>query len=820
MNVINNLFKKYLNDRNEEYKNISQEISKSILFMNEVIQKNELIELSKYSDEMSDLRLLFSKANDLNNKFILIKGDEIIEFQSLFSKFEKGYNSFESLVDKHNQVYLKEKVQNVREMIGKVEGHDLDNQQIICILKDSYNQNVVAGAGTGKTTTIIGKIKYLLKSEQYKPKEILVLSFTHAAASEMKARLQEETTNNICVSTFHRFGYSVLTSVEGKKPNIFTKSASPILEEELRKQLNDFKYKKRFLRFISRQGIHEQTDLSENIRSIEEYKNYISKYKPITFGKELVKSYGELKIANFLRENGIDYIYEKSYEYDTATEKFAQYKPDFYLTKYNIYIEYFGIDKNGHVPDWFEGDNPTLSYSEGMKWKRKIHKKYGTKLIECYAYEDFEGNLEEKLEKKLKEQNVEFKNIPLEDIFIEKKEYQKIIHSFISTTLTIINLSKNNNINAEELLEKSKENKNAYLLADLILPLRKIYDNYLYETKQIDFADMLIKAEYYINDDLFKNTFKYIIVDEYQDVSSSQYRLLKALRNNNDFKLFCVGDDWQSIYQFNGSDVSYIMDFQEFWGPSEISRIETTYRFSQSLIDISSEFVMKNPKQIRKSLQSKNMDNSLAVTEIKGFNTKFSIKFMVDRMLELPKNCSVYLLGRYTFDADLLNYDSRLSVKYNTSTGTQKVYLENRKDLDIIFYTVHKSKGLQADYVFILNNSSDFLGFPSKVENTPLKNILLEHDDSYENAEERRLFYVALTRAKKHVFLIVTKNRESDFIQELENTYGYSQLNDFYCCPKCGGKLIMFHGKYGDFLGCSNYNLNQCKYTRKINKKA
>ena len=110
MNVINNLFKKYLNDRNEEYKNISQEISKSILFMNEVTQKKELIELSKYSDEMSDLRLLFSKANDLNNKFILIKGDEIIEFQSLFSKFEKGYNSFESLVDKHNQVYLKEKV--------------------------------------------------------------------------------------------------------------------------------------------------------------------------------------------------------------------------------------------------------------------------------------------------------------------------------------------------------------------------------------------------------------------------------------------------------------------------------------------------------------------------------------------------------------------------------------------------------------------------------------------------------------------------------------------------------------------------------------
>ena len=309
-----------------------------------------------------------------------------------------------------------------------------------------------------------------------------------------------------------------------------------------------------------------------------------------------------------------------------------------------------------------------------------------------------------------------------------------------------------------------------------------------------------------------------MIVDEYQDTTSSQYRLLKALRNNNDFELFCVGDDWQSIYRFNGSDVSYIMDFEDFWGISELSRIETTYRFSQSLIDVSSFFVMKNPRQIKKSIKAAitGTDASFDVSKIEGYRTENAVRFAVDRMLHLPHNSTVFLIGRYTFDIDILKVDNRLHVKYDTATQTQKVHLQNRPDLDIVFYTVHRSKGLQADYVYVLNNNDSMLGFPSRVENNPLIDSLLEKSDSYPFSEERRLFYVALTRAKKHVYLLTVKGKESIFVKELEEEYSDQLLNETYICPVCGGRLKLFEGRYGKFLGCENYKTQNCRFSSKI----
>jgi DNA helicase-4 len=258
------------------------------------------------------------------------------------------------------------------------------------------------------------------------------------------------------------------------------------------------------------------------------------------------------------------------------------------------------------------------------------------------------------------------------------------------------------------------------------------------------------------------------------------------------------------------------MDFEDFWGTSELSRIETTYRFSQSLIDISSNFVMKNPRQIKKSIRSGISDTSFAVSKIEGYKPNSAIQFMTDRLMYLPKNSSVFLIGRYTFDIKMLETDSRLSVRFDTATQTQKIKLQNRPDLSITFYTAHKSKGLQADYVYIINNLNKTLGFPSKVENNPLINLLLERGDSYAYAEERRLFYVALTRAKKHVYLVTIRNRESDFEQELENDYGTRLLNETYICPQCRGKLRVIEGKYGKFFGCENYREDGHRFSAKI----
>ena len=185
-------------------------------------------------------------------------------------------------------------------------------------------------------------------------------------------------------------------------------------------------------------------------------------------------------------------------------------------------------------------------------------------------------------------------------------------------------------------------------------------------------------------------------------------------------------------------------------------------------------------------------------------------------MLLKKKDSSVFLIGRYTFDIKLLESEKRLNVRYDTATQTQKVYLQNRPDLKITFYTAHRSKGLQADYVFIINNTNGTLGFPSKVEDNVLTGMLLEHKDDYPFAEERRLFYVALTRAKKHVYLLTVKDRESVFESEIEDQCGNDLKNETYICPSCGGRSRITDGSNGKFFGCENYREKGCRFTAAI----
>ena len=176
-----------------------------------------------------------------------------------------------------------------------------------------------------------------------------------------------------------------------------------------------------------------------------------------------------------------------------------------------------------------------------------------------------------------------------------------------------------------------------------------------------------------------------------------------------------------------------------------------------------------------------------------------------------------FLIGRYNFDINLLKNFIELNYNFNNETGLVDVKYFKRPDLKIQYVTAHKSKGLQADYVFIINNKKGRMGFPSQIQDAHILKLLLESSDNFPLAEERRLFYVAITRAKRKVFLVTIKNKESEFVQELKNIYGTEMQKSKYTCPKCGGRLIRKHGQYGDFLGCSNYSKTGCNYTKKIN---
>lgn len=353
--------------------------------------------------------------------------------------------------------------------------------------------------------------------------------------------------------------------------------------------------------------------------------------------------------------------------------------------------------------------------------------------------------------------------------------------------------------------------------------------------KQIDFSDMINKATHYTKSGAYKFQYKYIIIDEFQDISIGRYKLLNAFKSQNKaLKLFAVGDDWQSIYRFTGSDISIFNNFQEYFGYTQTTKIETTYRFGLPMIEISGQFVMKNPSQIEKQLNTKlDIQSDMEIFYTNSFDNDDTNAFLkamdkvISESLESSNNNSdidieiaikkivqrkFLILGRYNFDIDRIRVDND-KLRREGDKILYKLNDENYITLD--YLTVHRSKGLEADYVFVLNCNSGTVGFPSEMYDDPVLLMLLGEFETYPNSEERRLFYVALTRAKRKTSLISNKKFTSKFILELEENK--SELSGK--CPRCKtGDLILKSGysqktgKKWAFYGCSNFALYNCQY--------
>ena len=788
-------------------------------------------ELSAFSENLTgyiytyNYRTLSEKSSDLEQRvefslrtYRFFKGPAYHALRSRYELFLDARKAFYEKIQQHNTHVLSVKARDVAALIGNVEGRALDSQQLSCIALDSRNHLVVAGAGTGKTTTILGKVKYLLASNQAVPQEFLILSFTNAAAAEMKNRLMKETSQKIYVATFHKLGLDIIRRAEGITPNICQLDIRSFTMDSLQDLAQSKSYQALLLQYVLYHRVQARSEFSFENESA--YQDYLETNPPTTILDERVKSYGEMMIANFLTQHNVHYQYEAAYPIDTRTEEYGQYHPDFYLPDYGIYIEYFGIDRNGNAPAWFQGKGKLSgqeTYRASMDWKRELHKKHGTQMLECYAYEQMEGRLLECLEERLLSAGVKLCSLSLDTVLEKCGANEKNIFSSLADTIsTAITLCRNKRMHAMELQETCRQlMPEQSVLAALITPIFQNYERYLAENHFVDFTDMLNRAEDLVKSGRFVHRFRYVIVDEYQDISSAQYRLLSALRTQADYSLFCVGDDWQSIYRFAGSDIGYILNFDHYWGDSQISRIETTYRFSQRLIDISSRFIMENPNQIKKYMHAGNNTEQLVLGQVHGYTEETAIRFLADKIAALPNAATVFLIGRYTFDIDLLRKCDAFSLQYDNQAQVNRVFLNGRPDLAISYYTAHRSKGLQADYVFIINNRRSYMGFPSKVQNPPLIELLLEQADRYPDAEERRLFYVALTRARKKAYLVTAGKQVSSFANELIAQYGDEMKREAWSCPLCGGQLRKITGQYGVFYGCSNYRTTGCRYTRK-----
>ncbi len=805
---------------------------KDSLFLNEIKKiKDKELEYNQIFNNNDFLEYddVYNIANNILPSKISFKLKYILDFFN-YVNYKNEYDELSLLIsnskykiDEHNNAIFNESKKNFYKVCGLVENKELDDQQIDAIVRKNRNQLIIAGAGSGKTTTIVGKVKYLLLTGQCKPEDILLLSFTNASASEMKERVKYETNIDLDVMTFHKLGLEIIKKSYEKNYKIFDKDLYQVIKKLINNYIEDNTYLNKLIYFMStaRFNAKDEFDFSNE----KEYEEYLSTNKPTTLKGETVKSYGELEIANYLFSNNIEYEYEKEYKHETINKEYQQYYPDFYLPEYNIYIEYFGIDENNEVAPFFKAKNGLAAsdaYNESIKWKRKTHKENNTIMIETFYYENKQGRLITNLENKLRKHNVKIEPKSEKELWeIINKNNSGLLNEICNVFSTIINLIKSNNYSIDYVknlneVQSSPINK---LTLDLITPLYSDYQNGLNKNNMIDFNDMINMATDAVSANKYIHNYKYVIVDEYQDMSISRYKLLESMRKQKDYKLFCVGDDWQSIYRFNGSDIDLITNFEKYWGNTYQSFIERTYRFSSMMSILSGNFIMRNPKQYRKNINAK-ISEDFAIKFINGYTENKSIDFLEEKLKQFDKDSTVYFLGRYSFDVDILKNNNNFVLKYNVQDNSIDITYYKRKDLKIKFLTVHKSKGLQADYVIILNNKNYGMGFPSKINDLPLIKILLASGlDEYPFAEERRLFYVALTRSKKQTLLLTVENNKSIFTNELESDYKYlmetnTELKrNIYKCPKCGGRLVQRSGQYGKFMGCSNYP--DCKYTKK-----
>ncbi|MFT6908372.1 MAG: DNA helicase-4 [Oleiphilaceae bacterium] len=740
----------------------------------------------------------------------------------------------------HNQQVVPKLLSKYGEFFDNIEKLPLTaNQRLACVTNDDHNL-VIAGAGTGKTATLVGKAGFLVEANLAKANNVLLLAFGNKAALEMNQRIQDRLPSiaeDFKASTFHALGNMILANHFGYKKAVTPFVEQPYLYSQfINQQLTDLanqdvEYKALLVNYFLSLATPAKSEL--DFDSIEQYQEFLSSCRLITLKGEWVKSVGELRIANFLTLNGVDYEYEANYLHDTRTVARRQYQPDFYLPKSGLYIEYLGLNERNETAPFVD----QKTYLESLEWKRNLHLSKGTQMAELYSYQLMEGVLPFALNTILDEHDVNLIPIELDVIFNQlREENTNQWQGFIELIQRFLGLFKDGSFTIDSfnsgLNSQVCDIERTQAFVSLFEPVYNAYQTHLKQTETVDFSDMIAEAIDIIGSGHFHHPYTHILVDEFQDISVGRARLLKALLlSKPNMRLFAVGDDWQSIYRFNGADIALFTEFNKTFSPSTAVPLDKTFRFNDKLHSVSSRFVSTNPKQIKKKIHTHTSVSSpaLRLVDIKNQLPISSARSMKEQKEQAyidtlyrslstfnrqanrkQKKMSVLIIGRYRQE------NTRVLVGVNFSTW-------GFTSLDIVYVTAHASKGLEADYVVLFG--IDTGSFPSSRENDELIDLVLPIKEDYLYAEERRLFYVALTRAKHFVYVLFDSDQASPFLTEI-NQYGRHFIDnklaktfDKWPCTQCDtGVLRPISSRYNKiFYKCSlspacDEMLNSCKH--------
>ena len=755
------------------------------------------------------------------------------------------------IIIEHNNNYISRHLESEKEYLNTILTNidpniKLDEEQRKVVLSDEDYTLVIAGAGAGKTTTVAAKVKYLVDKKGVLPSQILVISFTNKAVGELQEKINVALKIDCPITTFHKTGYAIRRRKDTEeRVRIVTEGYMyNVINEYLKHNILEYPelVDKLILFFGSYfDAPYEGDDLNSFFNYItkadfttlrgnmEEYAEKVIDQRSgrhVTIAHEHLRSLQEVIIANFLYMNGIEYSYEKTYPYNIL-RSYKPYTPDFTITQGDkvAYIEHFGITEDGRNNRYTK--DQLLVYKKEINDKVLLHRKHDTDLIYTFSAYNDGRDLLCHLQEELIAHGFELKRRSSKEIFekIVSTEENKYITRLVKLVCTFIQNFKTNNYTTDDFsrFRATSSNERTKLFLSLCEQCYLEYCKRLKEYHAIDFEDMINDSVRILREEELqgkKLEFKYIIVDEYQDISRQRFNLTKELCKLCNAKVIAVGDDWQSIYAYAGSDITLFTDFRKTFGYGLELCITKTYRNAQEVIDIAGGFIQKNLGQMRKALISpKHIDHPIIIKtyteevdrkEFRGKGGKYfligkCVEEIMDGLIEKYEHPKILLLGRYGFDA--YNLTKSADFIYDEKTGSVRSKKYNADYFD--YMTVHRAKGLGYDHVIIINARNETYGFPSQVEEDPVLKYVVKDDHSYDYAEERRLFYVALTRTKNRVYIITPQQHPSEFVLELIRDYPqvevYGQIDKEphenileKRCPICGYPLQLRYKKsYG-----------------------
>lgn len=696
-----------------------------------------------------------------------------------------------------NEEFLEWEKRELTDFFHTVEKSPLTDQQTRATVCFDNRVRVIAAAGSGKTSTMVARAGYAIKRGIAQPTEVLALAFNKKAAGELSERMEARLGDDgagVASSTFHAFGLRVIGEGTGRKPSLPEDLTTDDgvgrlagVVDVLRDRDPGFRRNWDLFRLVFGRQLPDLGDENDPEKADP-------RTKALGFGTlagEIVKSQEEVMIANWLFLNGVSYEYERPYAQDVADAHHRQYQPDFYYPDIDVWHEHWAIGPDGNPPAQFEG------YAESMQWRRQTHTQFGTDLIETTSASIRDGSGFEHLERELRRRGVELDEDPYREAVGESPITDR---AMVTLMRGFMKHAKGNRVAPEVLEQRASRSLRNRLFVGLYAPVLAEWDRQLQAARQIDFEDMLNLATDQIEAGRWTSPYRVVMVDEMQDTSAARAGLVRALAKTPGTYLYAVGDDWQAINRFAGSDLTVMTRFDDWFGPASTIWLDRTFRSPQSLCDVAGAFVMKNPGQIAKQVQSSAPDPGVTVAALSVPSANDYARALgehlsdLDTQLDAP--ATVLLLGRYGANAE----------------DASQVLRTRYQRLSIEFNTVHGSKGKEADYVVILGLERG--GFPSTREDDPVLQLAMVAPDPHPHAEERRLFYVALTRARRSVLLLTRRQRESPFLIELVRDRAVAirsiRGEDITptVCPKCNKRGMEERtGPYSTFLGCTGYPL-------------